>query len=442
MLHNVECDLRRRRKRLRRLTWAVGLVLAILAGASTSHAATPFEAIRSLINEGHYAEARTVGDKIAGDEKQRRLHGAFIEALILKHKGKLDDAAALMRDLLDENPGYARVRQELAHTLYIMGDPEGSRHHFEFLARTTDIDSRESLYDRYLVSARKKRPWTFDLSLGLAPSSNINNAARTRIVHVGGVPFLTHEDEKSGVGASYNLAGTYRFDMAERFALTVGGAARGASYKDSDYDRTLFETFSELSVHSGRWRLGAGIAADRMLVGWDGYRWGIGPYVSARRDFGRRGMLAARLSWKHRRYDEATAFDGSESDFSLRYRYAFTPRIAMTAGLKGRIVDTERDHSAYHAVNPSLSLDYAINKHIVAHAYASYERRSYKGEFPLTGERRRDDRFDIVVAATLPSLSFRDFSPRVSYGYHVADSNIELYERRRHSFGLQLTKRY
>jgi outer membrane protein len=425
----------------RALGAVVCLVLALAAGALRAEA-TPFDVIRALIHDRHYDEARIVGMALSEDGQIRARNLAFIDALILKHQGELAEAARRMRIVLAENPGYARVRHELAHTLYLMGDMSGARHHFEFLARTTDIEIDRSLYDRYLMSLQTRRPWSFSLSLGLAASTNINDGSRSDIVYIGGVPFLNENTEKSGNGISYRLSGAYRFDLGERLALTVGSGATGASYRDSAFDRTRLESFSELAMRRGRWNLGAGAMAGRMLTGWSGHRWSYGPYVSARRDFGSRGVLAARLSWTRQRYDVLSSFNGSETGIALRYRRAITPRLALTAGLSAAYVDTARDFSTHTQISPDLSADYALNRLVTLHGNVSYARAAYRGNFPLEGRPREDDRIALVAAATATGLTYRGFAPRVSYGYHDVRSNIELYARRRHSLTVLLTRRY
>lgn len=407
-----------------------------------AHAARSFELIRALIHDGHYAEALTVGEHLTQDETRRRFNTLFIEALILKHQGELESAAARMRDLLSENPSFARVRHELAHTLYLMGDADGALYHFEFLARTVTVESQQSLYDRYLISIRRQRPWTFESTIGFAPSTNINNGTRTRTVYVGDIPFQTDDTERSGIGVAYSLAGTWRFDIDKQTAVTLGGSVRGQEYRGAAHDQGLAESFIEFSKRQQEWMWGIGLTADRLLVGWNGYRQGVGPYLSARWDIGRMGIFAGRLSRKERRYDQAPTFNGSESELSLRYRYAFTPRLFVTGTLIGSDVKTQLEYSSFRSLAPSIMLDYAVHRGVILHTGISHEQRRYQANFPLMGQRRKDERTDYTLAATLPSLSFGGFSPRISYGYQVTDSNVKLYDRRRQSIALLLVKQY
>jgi outer membrane protein len=103
---------------------------------------------------------------------------------------------------------------------------------------------------------------------------------------------------------------------------------------------------------------------------------------------------------------------------------------------------TRRDFTSYNSVQPSVSVDYLVNANLILHGSFTYEHRAYLGNFPLTGTPRRDNRYTVGAGATLRGLSFQGYVPRVNYEYHRATSNVELFERSRHSIGVIITKRY
>ncbi len=432
----------RRHQRLRcRVVASIVAVCATLA-ATPAQAGGSFEIIRTLINDGRADQARAVGKHLAADERMRELYVIFIEALIHKHERNYAEAVGLMRQVLDVDPGFARVRHELAETLYLMGDLEASRHHFEFLFRTVGSESHASLYDRYLLAIRSRRPWELQGSVGFAPSTNINNGSGASIVYVGGIPFEVENTSRSGVGLAYSASGTYRFDLDSRHAITVGGLVSGTSYQKSNFDQLAAESFAEASGRYNGWKLGAGIAASRTVTGWKGYRWTAGPYVSVRREIGRASIVAARLSWRHVNFDTVDAFDGSVFDLTAQVRHVPSPRLALSAGIQANRTKTQFDFHNYFGIRPNLSADLIVNPSLTLHANVAYEYRSYDGKFPLTGTPRRDHRFDVGVGATLPRLAFHDFVPRISYGFHQTKSNVQLYDRTRHSVGFSVTRKY
>lgn len=432
---------RRKRKRFRLLLSFLS-ALVLCGSVQQAAAQTPFETLLSLLHEARYDEARAFAASIAGNEKVRENNLALVEAIIHKRERRFEKAADEFSALLDRDPSFTRVRQELAHTLYLMGDDDRARYHFEFLKSTVDNASLRAAYDTFLVAIRKRRPWSLSASIGFAPSTNINDGTPDSTVYIAGVPFTNENAAKSGVGFSYNLSGSYRFDLTDQWSWTLGGGFSGASYTESHFDRLRLRGFSELSTDIGNWRVGAGISAERMFTGWRGYSNAAGPYLSARTHLGKRGSLEGRLSWAKRNYDVVDAYNGSETDLVLLYRHIMSPRLAITIGTSGRMVKTTRSFTSYASVQPSLSLDYLFNKHLILHGRASYEHRVYRSDFPLTGEPRRDNSFTLGAGATLRGLSFKGYVPQINYEYHQSRSNVALFDRDRHSVGIAITKKY
>ncbi len=433
---------RRKANVFRRIFPFVALCAALAMSSAPASAQGAFEMVERLILDGRLDEARIVGRHLGTDEQQRALSLTFVEALIARSKGEHARAVGLFREVLDQDPGFARVRQELAHTLFLMGEAEASRHHFEFLARTVDSPGHAALYDRYLTAIRLQRPWTLEGSVGFAPSTNINDGTGSQIVDVGGIPFIAQNLARSGVGLSYSGAGTYRFDLDPRHAVTLGGAVAGSSYWASEFDRLALDGFAEFAGQYGRWRLGVGAGATRHLAGWDGHNWSVGPHISARRDFGRHGTAAARLGWRRIDYDRIDAFDGHESELALQYRYAFSPSLSATGALRAAYTRTRFDFHDHVALRPHLAIDYTLSPQIVLHAHAAVAWRSYGGDFPLLGTARKDTRLDLGVAVTLQRFQFNDFVPRLGYAFHATQSNVGLYQRDRHSLTVAFTRRY
>lgn len=416
--------------------------LGLLGGPVNAHAQSSYLAVLALLGEGRYDEARAYAARIAGNERVRRDNLAFLEAVIHKRERRFAEAARQFTALLDADPSQSRVRQELAHTLFLMGDDDRARHHLEILKSTVEGAELHAAYDRMLLTIRNRRPWTLDGFLGLAPSSNINDGTPGRTVHIAGIPFTNENSAKSGVGLSYGLAGSYRFELRPQWALTVGSHLFGRSYTESRFDWLALRSYSELSRETGSWRTGAGVAGERTFSGWQTYGSGVGPYAATRWNLSTKGQLYTRLSWMQRRYDKVPVYNGSETDLALTYRHIFSPRLVTWAGIETGATRTTRDFTSYHSARPSVSMDYLVNAHFILHGRVFYEHRTYRGDFPLTGMARRDDRYTAGVGTTLRSLGFRGYVPRISYDYHRATSNIELFKRTRHSVNLIVTKRY
>ncbi|WP_127144929.1 surface lipoprotein assembly modifier [Pelagibacterium montanilacus] len=433
---------RRGRLRSRLVAAVIGLWALVMAGALPVRAQSEFDAILAHINAGQYGAAQAVAEEVAGNETARATNLAMIAALIDKRERRFDLAARRMSALLDLYPHHVRIRHELAHTLFLAGDDERAHHHFEILKATVQSERLRAVYDRFIDAIRARRPWTFDASFGLAPSSNINNGTPGETVIIAGIPFQTENSAQSGLGLSYGVSGTYRHDLAPRLVANLGVSLSGQSYIQSHYDQLNLRGHAEIAREIADWTFAVGLAGERAFSGWEGYSTGVGPYVSASQRMGPGGAWSARASWMDRRHDTAIAYDGWEARASVDYRRILDARVSVSVGASVDLVRTTRDFTSYASISPRISADYLVSPDLVLHGRASYERRAYDGNFPLMGTPREDHTFALGAGATLRGLTLGDLVPRVSYDFRHTTSNVGLYERSSHDLGLTFTRRF
>lgn len=417
------------------------LVIACCA-AVTATAATPqYQTLIAAINAGQFDAARAIAHDTGRTEAARAVNLAFVEALILKRQGRLQEAAAAFRAILAENPRFERVRAELAHTLYLMGDDVAADHQFSVLAAAASTSSQRDFYNRFLSAIDSRRPFTWDAFVSLAPNSNLNGGTDDGTVLVGGVPF-TGEKRRSGVGLNYGASGAYRLDLGDTRALIFGASIAGKTYTDHTFDSTTLQGFTEISRDVDGWRLGIGLGGEWRLAGWESARWGVGPQVSARRSFGRAGTLLATASWRAYTYQTDTVFNGSELTMALRHEYAINS--ATTIALGGAFIrrDTTLAAHDYTAIRPSIELFREFANGLIGDLSLSYEMRRHDGDYFLLAEPRHDEILTTSAGVTFRKLAWHGFAPRLEYTFEMYNSNSEHGDTISHGIGLTLTKRY
>ncbi len=324
-----------------------------------------------------------------------------------------------------------------------MGDTEGATFNFQLLADSSTTSSQRGFYDNYLTAIRQKRPWTFDAYVALAPSTNVNNGISGKTVVIGGVPFdASSHAGKSGIGLSSGVSGTYRFDLAPRWALTVGGKADGKFYQDDSFDQLTGSVFSEFSYTAPQWRLGFGVVGDRTWSAWDAYNWDVGPQVSLSRNFGRLGTLIGTAGWKSVTYDSIDAYSGDETDLGLRYLKTLSPSSSFGLGMLYSHVNANTSFNGYDRFRPSVEFYKELPGGLLTSFDADYEWRNYASDFPLMGTPREDRQLDLSAAVTFRNWSWNGFAPKIQYSYTLNDSNVALYSYASHTVGFYLTKKY
>jgi len=422
----------------------VAAALALCFGALNAAAAatqSPYTALIAAINAEDFATARAIARDTSKTDAARTANLAFVEALILKRQGRYEEAAAALRAILAQNPRFDRVRGELAHTLFLMGDDVAADHQFSVLAAAAPTTGQRDFYNRFLSAIDSRRPFSWDAFVSLAPNSNLTGGTDDGTVLVGGVPFVG-EKRKSGVGVNYGASGAYRFDLGDTRALLFGASIAGKTYTDHTFDSTTLQGFTEVSRDVGGWRLGVGLGAEWRLSGWESARWGVGPQVSARHSFGRAGTLLATASWRAYQYQTDTVFDGSELTLALRHEYAINS--ATTVAIGGAFIrrNTTMAQHDYTAIRPSIELYREFSNGLIGDLSLSYEVRRHDGDYFLLPEPRHDEILTAGAGVTFRQVSWHGFAPRLEYTFEMYNSNSEHGDTFTHGLGLTLTKRY
>lgn len=198
--------------------------------------------LEALIRNGRFQEAQDLVDRTQPADEAERLFLRFYTGMILKGQGRRSDAIAVFREILASKPDYARVRLELAHSLYMANEDEGARHHFELVLGGSAANSTlANTVSSYIAAIDGRRRWDFSTYVTIAPSSNLNQGSENRVVYINGLPFVIDEanQKKSGVGLSGGFQGSYRQPLTDRVDVIVSGGAQGKRYNDDDFNDAL-----------------------------------------------------------------------------------------------------------------------------------------------------------------------------------------------------------
>lgn len=412
------------------------------AGAPAKVAANPFPQIKVLIESGQYQEAMALSAQLSGDPALSTLSQQFTRALILKHEGRLKEAAVLMRDILIEEPNFSRVRQELAHTLSLMGEKKAALYHFQMLADTAPSESLRSFYEDFIDRVNIDRPWTLGGYIAIAPSTNISNATDQDMIQVGGIPLRPGTKAESGVGLNYGLNGTYSFQLQDDLSLTFGGSVTGLAYEAATYNQTQFGGFSQLSWRMDPWIFSGGLTGEYVLMGNEPYRTGFGPVFSVRRSFGAFGVTSANVAFQWLDYTNMDAYDGYSTGFSINHRYALDSASSIRVGGGFSYVHAKKDHNSYAGYNLNAKYAREWSGGILTDIEIGGTLRDYAGDFPLMTKPRLDRRIDVAVGATFRNFAFKGFAPRLEYAYGQNFSNVDLYDYNKSTFAAFLTKQF
>lgn len=344
----------------------------------------------------------------------------------------LAGGARLLRQILDEEPGTARVRLELATILEKLGDESSARRELRAAQASRPPALLARLIDRYAASLRDRRPFGAEFKVALAPDSNINRATTADRLDtvIGEFDIEEDSDAKSGLGLNIEGSAFARVALGGSAAMIVQAGGRALRYKDASFNRMTLAGRAGVQVEVNGSQLSLNLAGQQHRLGGRAALVSRGIEVGWSRPISRRTHLRldggrALLNNRFNRLEDARLTTvGASID------HALSPRAGLSFSLSGA------RKSARDAAYSTLSIDTQAG--------------GWREVGPLTlalsvglGRLRADERLAILPAArrdrsmaisagiTSRKLNWRGLAPSIRLQFERVHSNIAIFEMRR-----------
>ena len=343
--------------------------------------------------------------------------------------------------MLIDRPDLVRVRLELARALFLKGENDLSRRHFEHVLAGNPPAPVLANVRRFLSEIRARRRWTLHTGFALAPDTNIGGTSDEKIIHIdiGGqrLPFRRDAENltTSGIGVSVWTGGEYQYPLGDGVRLRVGANLSRRDYAGSRFDQTF------VSGHAGpRWLMDGN--SDASVLASVQRRWSagapnydaLGARVEAGHRFTRRVTANAQVSWHDRRYRTRTLLDGPVMDLSLGGTWVVAPTVRADAGLGWGRERPEAERWRHERRWLRAGVTVALPRGFTVGGSGELRWTDYAGNwFPHTagGESREDRTYSARLSLHNRALSWRGFSPQVSLVHEVRRTNAQLYDYQR-----------
>lgn len=367
----------------------------------------------------------------------------FKLAHLLMARQEYAGAAVLLRQMLAHDPGLTRVRLDLGRALFLAGDDDAARHHFE-LALAEDLPPPvEAKVMRFLAEIRRRKDWSLRVNLAVAPDTNINAASEQETVTLWGIPFTLPPDSRatSGVGLLASVDGERQFRLNERLRLRAGGGVEMREYPRRRFDQTIV---------TGRLGPRALLGADgevsllavgyRRWLGGEGYERALGARLEADHRLSRRLSLGARVQRLDVDYDAGSSLDGHINSVSLLARFALTSTTGLHPSLGYVRERREAPHMRRREYRLALGLSRDLPWGISAYVEPGIALARHDVSDPIFAVVREDTTASGRISLSNRFIDWRGFTPVVTYTYDDRRSNISMYAYDRHRLHIGITR--
>jgi outer membrane protein len=410
-----------------------------------------FIAIEQLLREARFDVAERLLNatdfRHTGDRAIKR----FYQGMVARGQGRNQQAMAIFREVLADNPDFTRVRLELAHLQFAINEDASARHNFELvLGGASATPGLQDTVRSYINAIEGRKRWNLTTFVTIAPSSNLNQGASAESVALNGLPLKLSEKNvrQSGVGFYGGFQAGYKQPLTDTIDLVVSGGGQAKRYRDGDFNDSLVNASIGPKLRFDGGFLGLYGVVDHRWMADSNYATSFGGLLSGGLSLTATDLLFADLGCSRRRFDTAwQATDLSYQDgyfcfLSGRYDHHFDSRTYMRAlGNLGQ-EQTGRDHLDNRSRGAGLGVYREMPWGIGVYLQGLFTVTNFDGIYPSFSEARHDNRFDASLNLTKRDLVLFGFAPMVQYTYTHNDSNIPLHDYDAHAVALTLTKRF
>lgn len=435
------------------MAMALAGVSAAQTQAQTQAPASAETQINLLLEGGDFAAALALAERAWGpDTPNREARLDFIRGLKLRAEGDLQGAIAVFRRLIADNPGFSRVRVELASTLFMAGDPDAASYHLRDLARNAQSDDMRRNFEAYLDAIKRDRPWRIGGYVSLAPSTNVNGRTNERTIVIEDCPFdpsgrceFTIDEGSraaSGIGLTGGLSGERHFFLSQDLTVTLSGRLDAVKYIRSEFDRVSARAGAHLRKKFGDAVVGGGVVAEYSALGWSTYRDAAGIELEFGRRLGPSTHLLLSTSLMYQRFADFPQMNGPSASFGAVVGYAIGPGQSLTAGASVTVERTTASYLDSDGVRAFVGYGREWNGGLITFVEPAVTLRRFRDVDPAFGVRREDVELGGRIGLSHRKLNFRGFMPRFEYSYARQFSTVALQRRETHSANIVLTREF
>jgi len=395
------------------------------------------------IEAGRYDEAQALLDRLTTDGiDDAELH--FLSGKIALARKDYPRAERQFRTILMREPNLVRVRLELARTLFMMKSDEQADYHFRLATAAQPPAAVLANIARFRAAIRERRAWRINVTLAIAPDSNINAATGRETVDILGLPFKLNPDARAHSGTGMIVGGDASLRLARNnpVGLYLAAYGRVTNYQRSEFDDVYLggEIGPEIRLDGGHLR-----ATATVFHRWYGGR-ALNTSVGGKFEFDRiyhgKTAVDASLALRHDDYVGREDVDGWVIEAALSANRALSPSLAGF-GYATVTRSAARDPGyAYWGGRVGGGVLKEVFWGLRPQLAVEVGGQVNDGPMSLFGRLRRD--WSIKASASIYKRDWRiaGFAPSLRVSYIRNFSTIALYDQRRLRAELGITKAF
>ena len=389
-------------------------------------------------------DAEAIYRALARDPEQSvRSEARFRLGMMLGDQQRHADAALAFRAILDEEPGATRVRLELARVLAAMGDEGRARQQLR-QAQASGLPPQVALVvDQFASALRSNRRFGGNFELAMAPDSNINRATAAKQLDTIIAPLTLSDDarEQSGIGVHVSGQVFARIGLAPNLMLVPRLSGDGTFYRKSQFNDLSGSALLGLEWQTGRSRIMPSAGVTWRTYGGKRYNRTETADLRWTRQIGRRAQSDVGFSYGRAHYYTNELQDGELFSLNAGVERALSARTGVGVRLSGTR-QTARDPGYATTSGGVTLLGWRDMGRTTVFANVTTRKLESDARLGIFTDRRKEWFVRGSVGATFRQIEVGGFSPVVRVAYERNSSTVGIYDYRRTTFDLGITRAF
>ena len=376
----------------------------------------------------------------------------YLSAKTEREKGNIKQAIRLYRKVLDERPGFARARFELA-LCYMADDRWDRADYYLRMAMATEglPDDARQVMESYRYLIRKNKNWDFWFDYDSAPDTRVSIADGNNGCMGDGLgAFCEQLTESKDTSGMYFTAGAdYEFKLSDNWRWKNDAGFYTDLYKRNEYnDLYLAGSTGPRYV----WDDGDIWLAGIVGRGWYGrerYSWSYGAKIDANYDWTRKLSSGLVLLFANNVYDKYNYLLGGQTYSAVPHitYYIDTTKYISLLGALGR--DTAKvDSFANYNYGAGLGFGMEMPYSFIVYLESYFSWANYDGEIDIIKDgipkriKERDFYQKYTLSLSNAKIELLGFMPVFRVHYTNKNSNAPIPAYDRWSFGIGIKRKF
>lgn len=421
-----------------------GTLLCVLACWPALGRGASIDALHRDIIEKNWEAAELLIPELARDPSVDHYDLLFSVGMMSVQRKDYPRAIQAFREILATRPELTRVRLELARALYLNGDDNAARLHFERVLGGDIPAPVAANVRRYLAAIRSKKSWSLNISLGYIADSNANNGTEQDIVHFFGVPFRVGDSAKqqSGSGVSLWAKGTYRFKLTDQTGIMTFASVARRDYQNSSYDDMTMRVGAGPSWSGKSMSINVMPLLAYRTYGNEPYSRSAGIRTEWNAQLANRWTMDVNTEWLDTRNAISSAYDEKNSQLNAYLYYVPDSRTTFRIGSNLQQVNSRTSYLGYTSAGVSLGVFRDWTHGVTTGLSWLYQRAAYKDVQPFFNAKRNDAINVFSLSVGKRDWAIAGFMPVLSLT-HIRDaSSIDFFSYKRTVVELHFDQRF